>query len=439
MGEVYRARDSRLGRDVALKVLPGALADDPARRQRFELEARAVAALSHPNIVAIFDIGRDNDISYIVSELVEGESLRRSRFSLRKALDIAAQIAGGLAAAHDAGIVHRDLKPENILLTRDGRAKILDFGLAKMRAEKAAAATATQTLTVDTEPGVVMGTVGYMSPEQVRGADVDHRSDIFSFGAVLHELLTGKRAFEGETKIDIMQAVLRQEPAGLPPTVPVGVHQIVSHCLEKDRANRFQSARDLSFALTAMTSGSGSSAKIQAPSQRFSWLRRAPAIALAGLALLALGLGIGRFLWRTSPVPVWTGTRLGGPEYAMGPRISPDGKTLAFLAFAGTLTQVAVMKPETGNWIVLTHDTQTGSVKTVSWSADGSRIFYDRHTDVPRGIFSIPALGGDEHLVLTDAGTPEALPDGSLLFLRNNAEGIRQLFRFRPESGAVEP
>ena len=192
MGEVYRARDPRLNRDVALKILPAEVAADPSRRQRFEIEARAVAALSHPNIVAVYDVGE----GYIVSELVDGEPLRGARFGLRKTLDIAAQIASGLAAAHAAGVVHRDLKPENILLTRDGRAKILDFGLARMT--QAPGHPDTTMPAPLTGPGVVMGTVGYMSPEQVRGLDADHRSDIFSFGVVLHEMLgraVGSRRF----------------------------------------------------------------------------------------------------------------------------------------------------------------------------------------------------------------------------------------------------
>ena len=253
MGEVYRARDSRLNRDVALKILPAEVAADPSRRQRFEIEARAVAALSHPNIVAVYDVGE----GYIVSELVDGEPLRGARFGLRKTLDIAAQIAGGLAAAHAAGVVHRDLKPDNILLTRDGRAKILDFGLARMtQASGHPDATMPAPLT---GPGVVMGTVGYMSPEQVRGLDADHRSDIFSFGVVLHEMLGGARPFDGETAVDTMQAVLRQDAPDLPSTVPAGVRQVVSHCLEKDPAHRFQSARDLGFALRALAQGDSSS------------------------------------------------------------------------------------------------------------------------------------------------------------------------------------
>ena len=183
MGEVYRARDTRLGRDVALKILPPDMARDPSRRQRFELEARAVAALNHPNIVALYDVGE----GYIVSELVDGEPLSGVKLGLRKAIDAAVQIAAGLAAAHAAGITHRDLKPANILLTRDGRVKILDFGLAKMADPNSAAAGTTETMTARTEPWAVMSTVGYMSPEQVRGTPADHRSDIFSFGLVLYE------------------------------------------------------------------------------------------------------------------------------------------------------------------------------------------------------------------------------------------------------------
>jgi len=206
MGEVYRARDLRLKREVALKILPQEVAADPDRRQRFELEAHTVAALNHPNIVAIYDVGMEGGTSYIVTELIDGEPLRVGTAGLRKSLDRAVQIADGLAAAHAAGIVHRDLKPANILLTRDGRIKILDFGLAKVKVSRTAAAV-TETLTVRTEPGVVMGTVGYMSPEQVRGAEADHRSDIFSFGVILYELLSGRRAFQGETAVETMTAI----------------------------------------------------------------------------------------------------------------------------------------------------------------------------------------------------------------------------------------
>src|SRR5215472_9079615 len=222
MGEVYRARDSRLGRDVALKILPSEVANDPERRQRFELEARALAALNHPNVVAVYDVGQ----GYIVGELVDGQPLRGAKLGLRKTIEVAAQIASGLAAAHDAGIVHRDLKPDNIVLTRDGRPKILDFGLAKSRATLA---SVDETASLETEAGAVLGTPGYMSPEQIRGRATDQRSDIFSFGVILYELLAGRRAFPGETSAEAITAILQQEPLELPESVPVALRQVVAH------------------------------------------------------------------------------------------------------------------------------------------------------------------------------------------------------------------
>jgi predicted Ser/Thr protein kinase len=422
MGEVYRARDTRLGRDVALKTLPPEVADDASRRQRFELEARAVAALNHPNIVALYDVGE----GYIVSELVDGESLRGQTPGLRKTIDIAVQIANGLAAAHAAGITHRDLKPENILLTRDGRVKILDFGLAKMTAPAAAAAT--ETVTVQTEPGVVMGTVGYMSPEQIRGQTVDHRSDIFSFGLILYELLAGRRAFAGETSVDTMQAILRQEAPELPETVPTGLRQIVGHCMEKEAGNRFQSARDLGFALSALGyTGSHSAAVAAASAASRRWLRMG---ALGVLAAAAIG-AVALWLRPTAP-SVWSGALLGGPEVAMAPSLSPDGHLLAFLS---SVEQVGVMKLESGDYATLTHATNQGFSGVISWSPDGARIYYDRWTDIPRGIYSVSVLGGDEQLVVEDAALPEALPDGSLLLSRYNSERQFQLTRFWPDTG----
>src|SRR5579872_4169225 len=216
MGEVYRARDSRLKREVAVKVLPRALSLDAERLRRFEQEALATAALNHPNILAVFDIGTHEGAPYVVSELLEGETLRERLHSgalpLRKSQDYALQIARGLAAAHEKGIVHRDLKPENLFLTKDGRVKILDFGLAKLTQPESAAHTSLPTMTHVTEAGVVMGTAGYMSPEQVRGIAVDSRSDIFSFGAILYEMVSGKRAFHRDTPADTMSAILKEEP-----------------------------------------------------------------------------------------------------------------------------------------------------------------------------------------------------------------------------------
>jgi eukaryotic-like serine/threonine-protein kinase len=422
MGEVYKAHDTHLNRDVALKILPADVAGDPSRRARFELEARAVAALNHPNIVAVYDVGD----GYIVSELVGGEPLRPGKLGLRKTIEVAAQIASGLAAAHDVGIVHRDLKPDNILMTRDGRPKILDFGLAKLQTGHAVPDG--KTVTVRTEAGLVMGTPGYMSPEQVRGLAADHRSDIFSFGVILHELLSGKRAFQGDTHVETMTAILKQEAPELPETVPAGLRQVVSHCLEKDAVERFQSARDLRFALESLSQSGGHPPVAPGVSPRRRW------ILPAAVAALACAVGVLLYL-REPPHMVWIGSMLGAGEAdGSGPRISPDGTTLAYQTHEGPFTQVAVMKAQTGDRMILTHDTATGYVNVFSWAADGLRIYYGRSTasSTPTGVFSVPALGGEERLVLEGADFPEALPDGSLLVVRQNAGRQLQLFRFWP-------
>jgi serine/threonine protein kinase len=263
MGEVYRARDAKLNRDVAIKILPQALAADPLALARFEREAQAVAALSHPNILAIHDFGREGETAYAVMELLEGETLRarlaHGALPSRKAVELAVQIAEGLAAAHEKGIVHRDLKPENVFVTGDGRAKVLDFGLAK-RADSASSPSLSMLATGGhTGPGMVLGTPAYMSPEQVRGEPVDHRSDIFSFGAVLHEMLTGRQAFGRETATESMTAILKEDPPEIATTssgASPGLQRIVQHCLEKKPGERFQSMRDIAFALQAL-SGSG--------------------------------------------------------------------------------------------------------------------------------------------------------------------------------------
>ena len=279
MGEVYRARDTRLGRDVAVKVMPASFATDVDRLRRFEQEARTVAALNHPNIIGLFDIGTHEGAPYIVSELLEGQTvrdrLRDGAVPTRKAVELLVQIADGLAAAHEKGVVHRDLKPENIFITRDGRVRILDFGLAKLRpqngrgqrVEAATAASSGDALTspgADTTPGMVLGTVGYMSPEQVRGKEVDARSDIFSFGAVAYEIISGKQAFHGESSVETMNAILKEDPPEFETQklhVSPGLERIIRHCLEKDPDHRFQSTRDLAFDLAALSHLSGSSAE----------------------------------------------------------------------------------------------------------------------------------------------------------------------------------
>ena len=274
MGEVYRARDPRIGREVAIKILPESFVHDRDRLRRFEQEARAVGALNHPGLLTIHDIGEH----YIVSELLEGHTLRTrlqgGPLPVLRALDYAIQIAHGLAAAHEKGIVHRDIKPENIFITKDGRVKILDFGLAKMEAPSA---------TDKTAPGTVMGTAAYMSPEQVRGDDVDPRSDIFSFGALLYEMLTGKPCFSGPSRVETMNSILSSEPADIR-NAPPALVRIVGKCLEKHREARFQSAADLAFHLEQISDFSGIG-RTRAVSPRRVWW---PAIAAAILLEIAV-------------------------------------------------------------------------------------------------------------------------------------------------------
>src|SRR5436190_16137481 len=262
MGEVYRARDTRLLRDVAVKVLPASFTHDPDRLRRFEQEARAVAALNHPNIVSVYDVGAADGVHYIVSELLEGETLRQritpTGMAARKAIELAVQLANGLAAALEHGIVHRDLKPENVFVNRAGRLKILDFGLAKLR--KQPATNETVDATAHTSVGQVLGTVGYMSPEQVKGDAADHRSDIFSFGSILYEMLNGERAFKRNTSAETMTAILNEDPpefAIKTGAIAPALERIVRHCMEKQPGQRFQSAHDIAFDLESLSSISG--------------------------------------------------------------------------------------------------------------------------------------------------------------------------------------
>src|SRR5215831_790756 len=261
MGEVYLAEDPRLGRRVAIKVLPAEFAGDSDRLRRFEQEARATSALNHPNILTVYDIGAHEGSPYIVAELLEGEELseliKEGAIATRKTLDYARQIAEGLAAAHAKGVVHRDLKPENLFVTNDGRVKILDFGLAKLRPQQFGDIDKdAPTQKRITDPGVIMGTVGYMSPEQVRGQETDHRSDIFAFGVILYEMLSGQRAFRGASAIEVMNAILKEEPPELGERnlkISPQIEKLVRRCMDKEPERRFQTASDLGFALEALS------------------------------------------------------------------------------------------------------------------------------------------------------------------------------------------
>jgi hypothetical protein len=333
MGEVYRARDVRLGRDVAVKVLASRLAGNPEAQARFEREAKAVAALSHPNIVALFDYGESDGTLFTVSELLQGETLR-ARLAARplpqrKAVEYAVQIARGLAAAHDRGIVHRDLKPENVFLTRDGHVKILDFGLVRLTGNGPdIAATDSPTLS---RSGVVMGTVGYMSPEQVRGHPADERSDLFAFGAILYEMLAGHRAFQGDTPVEMMTATLRQEPPELPATVPPALSRLVWHCLEKKPEERFRSAHDLAFDLEALAEPSSAGSRGALPLAAKSGRKTAPLLLALFLAVAAVaGAALARWLWHTSPSPPVFRQLTFRRGSIFTARFAPDGGTIVY-------------------------------------------------------------------------------------------------------------
>ena len=366
MGEVYRARDPRLGREVAIKILASGSAPDPERLRRFEQEARATAALNHPNILAVFDIGSQDNSPYIVSELLEGETLRARLNSgalpVRKVVDYALQVARGLAPAHDHGIVHRDLKPENIFITRDGYVKILDFGLAKLTMPEPGAAgmSAQATLDAVTGHGVLLGTLSYMSPEQCRGAPIDARSDIFSFGAVLYEMIGGKRAFRGDTAADTISSILKEEPPDFATAgrdVPPLLERIVHHCLEKDPSARFQSARDIAFALEALPSISSSAAAataalstpaIAASENRKRWLIPSllGVIAVLVVSLLSLALLFFRANIHPPPPPRYRQLTF-GREFISSARFAPDQRTIIYSsAHIGTQNELFSLAPD---------------------------------------------------------------------------------------------
>ncbi len=427
MGEVYRARDTRLGREVALKVLPESFSRDADRLRRFEQEARAVAALNHPNILAIHDIGEQNGAPFIVSELLEGNTLRaeleHGALSPRKASDYAVQIAQGLAAAHDKNIIHRDLKPENIFISREGRVKILDFGLAKLATNASGPNAEAATFTVTsspTEAGVVMGTAGYMAPEQVRGLAVDSRTDIFAFGAVLYEMVSGRRAFRRETSAETMTAILKDDPPELnEPShpVPPGLERIVRRCLEKQPEQRFQSAKDLAFALDTVSGTSASNSVATAALDdhitRRGWLT--PAIsALIGMAIVA---AIAFYLRPAAVKPAVFSRVSFHRGQVIRARLAPDGKSVFYSAkLNGTPADTYVVRQDYPESVpVGLHGGLLLSISQQGQMALLVRPVHYAHYQWSGTLATAPTGGGSPREILENVYDADWSPDGSEL------------------------
>ncbi|HTS38600.1 MAG TPA: protein kinase [Candidatus Solibacter sp.] len=446
MGEVYRARDSALGRDVAVKILPTAFSADADRLRRFKQEAQAAAALNHPNILTIYHIGEQDGAPYIASELLEGESLRQrlqaGPLPVRKAVDYAIQMARGLAAAHDKGIVHRDLKPENIFLTKDGRAKILDFGLAKLtRPEQDGSGPDSQTLTGRSEPGFVLGTVGYMSPEQVRGHVAGPASDLFSFGAVLYEILTGRRAFRGDTAADTMSAILKEDPPEMLEAdrqVPPALERIVRHCLEKNPEERFQSARDVAFALESLSSASSSATSATSSLSTALATAAATSAGSRGKSKLAIyavaGAGLALALVAAG---VWFGGRnkVAKPNYhrltfrrgtVQSARFAPDGQTVVYSAsWDGKPPDVFTTRPQGPEsrslgmkGSTLLSVSETGELAVLGGAHTVEPVYY-------RGTLGrVPLEGGAPREIMANIQNAEWSPDGTGLLIIHQVSGL---------------
>jgi len=435
MGEVYRARDPRLGRDVAVKVLPAAFSSDPDRLKRFEQEARAAGVLNHPNVTAVHDLGVHDGAPYVVHELLEGETLRAElasgRLSPRRAVDYAIQMARGLAAAHEKGIVHRDLKPDNVFVTSDGRVKILDFGLAKLT-EPEAAPNATSVPTA-TEPGVVMGTLGYISPEQVKAKPADARSDIFAFGAILYEMLAGQRAFRGDSAGETMAAILKEDPPDLSDTnqsVSPGLDRIVRHCLEKNPERRFQSASDIAFDLETLSGLSTPRVQTSAAPAR---IRRPLGLAAAAIGIALASLLAGRLLWKTPPASVPEFHRLTYRRgFVWSARFSPDGHTVIYAANWDGAEKTQLFSTRTENPGSTLLDLPGRWIESISRAGE-MLILEDVLTSVGhshRGVLrSAPLSGGAARDLFEDIVDAAWAPDGASMALVR-APGWRHRLEF---------
>jgi Tol biopolymer transport system component len=431
MGVVFRARDTKLDRDVAVKILPKNLADDPDALGRFEREAKAVAALSHPNILAIHDFGSHEGTLFAAMELLEGETLRQrlqeGALPTRKAVEIALAIASGLAAAHDKGIVHRDLKPENVFLLPSGQVKVLDFGLARVEPVAPAEAGNAPTVSLSTEPGRVMGTVGYMAPEQVRGKAVDARADIFSLGAVIYEMLTGKRAFQGESPVETLNAILRDDPPSLfetTRTVSPALERIVRRCLEKRPEERFRTAHDLAIALDAIStasSRSGVGEEVEAgegDAGRGRLLERLGLVAAGAILALA-----GTAVWQRvhPPLPasaaVFRWMSFSGRDAS--PAVSPDGRTIAFSSDRDGQPRIWLKQVSGEAEAPLT----SGPDDLPRFAPNGAEILFTRPDGAGTSLFRAPLLGGEARRLLEGATEGDWSPDGTrVAFLRLQSE-----------------
>jgi eukaryotic-like serine/threonine-protein kinase len=439
MGEVYRAKDPRLGRDVAIKVLPASFSADADRLRRFEQEARAAGILNHPNITAVLDIGEHEGAPYVVQELLEGETLRQALaggLSARKSIDYAVQIAHGLAAAHEKGIVHRDLKPENVFVTKDGRVKILDFGLAKLtHLEEGSQATNLPTATAGTEPGMVLGTLGYMSPEQVRGRPADARSDIFSFGAILYEMVAGQRAFKGDSAADTMSAILKEDPPDLSITnqnVAPGLERIVRHCIEKNPEQRFQSARDMAFDLEAL-SGVSTPARAPLPGAAAGGAsRRIPVLVALGAAILfaAVAYFAGSRAARSGRTEEISFRQLTFKHQPIfNARFAPDGKTVIFsMAPAGNAPEIFSSRPDSPG--AVSRGLQRVHLLSVSSKGELAVLTnarFVRHKMFVGTLARMPLEGGAPRELATEIREADWSPDGSELAVTRSVGGKDRL------------
>ena len=420
MGIVYKAKDTHLDRMAALKILPPEKTSDPERKRRFIQEAKAASALNHPSIITIYDIGADGDVDFIAMEYVSGRSLDalipRQGMRTAEVLRIAVQMADALAAAHAAGIIHRDLKPGNIMVSDSGLVKVLDFGLAKLTEKSGIGqGEATETLAAaPTEEGKILGTIAYLSPEQAQGLKLDPRSDIFSFGAVLYEMLTGHRAFRGETKVSTIAAILNREPEPLADTTPRELDRIVQRCLRKDPARRFQTMADLRVVLEELKEESDSG-HLATPGVPVARKRRWPLVAAASVVVAALALAGAWWVWGRQPAPIAGPRGLRQLTYDDGdtgyPGLSPDAKLVAYHSDRAGPGRYDIWVQQTSGGSAIRLTKGPGSHQHPVFSGDGSKVYFDS-TGPPPGIYEVSALGGEPRLIAADGILPAVSPDG---------------------------